>query len=91
MNWKLIEVGKTKWIQDGSGYYTLIHYIKDGVVRIDFMRKDDMPVISFRGNAGDVRKYIMQNLPILLQPEHCSYIGAELTRCALQGTEYIQD
>ncbi|KKN53864.1 hypothetical protein LCGC14_0598230 [marine sediment metagenome] len=108
MNWELKEVGETKWVQDNSGYYALIHYIKidcrtceracidciDGHVRLDFMDKDDMPFISYQGTADDVRKYIMQNWPLVLWPlsiEHASYIGAELARCELQKTNYVQD
>ncbi len=105
MDWKLIIVGDTEWQQDDSGYYTLIHYInidcrtceaacincKDGQIRLDIMDKDDMPVISFQGTADNVRKHIMQNWPVLLQPEHCSYIGAELARCAILKENYVQD
>lgn len=91
MQWELKQVGDTEWIQDDSGYYTLIHHVKDDIVRLDFMDKDDMPVVSFQGTADNVRKCAMQNLPILLQPEHCSYIGAELARAAILRNKYVQD
>jgi hypothetical protein len=104
MNWELKQVSDTDWIQDDSGYYTLIHYITEsGMVRIDIMDKDDMPVVSFQGLADDVRKTVMRwfkrrsekmcgiTRQQKISYEHASYIGAELTRCALQGTEYIQD
>ena len=58
--WQLVQVGKTDWIQDKSGYYTLINWTdKDNNVRLDVMDKDDMPVVSFQGQADDVRKHIM--------------------------------
>lgn len=102
MIWELKVVGKTDWIQDDSGYYTLIHNIQMACincngscneVRIDFMDKNDMPVMSFQGTADNVRKWIMQGWAITLciSLEHASYIGAELARCELQGTEYVQD
>lgn len=111
MKWQLIQVSKTEWQQDDSGYYTLIHYIKencrkcdkacvdcvDGQVRLDIMDKDDMPVVSFQGDASDVRKVAVRRLGQLsgmwhdFSVEHASYIGAELTRCELMQGLYIQD
>ena len=107
MGWQLIQVSKTEWIQDDSGYYTLIHYIKencrkcnkscsdciDGHVRLDIMDKDDMPVMSFQGTADNIRKWIMQGWAITLciSLEHAAYIGAELARCAILQDKYIQD
>ncbi len=93
MEWKLIEVSKTEWQQDDSGYYTLIHYIKDNIVRLDIMDKDDMPVVSFQGKADDVRKRIMQSWAITLciSLEHAAYIGAELAHCAILKKNYVQD
>lgn len=95
MNWQLIQVSKTDWIQDDSGYYTLINWIDDNNVRLDVMDKDDIPVVSFQGQADDVRKRIMQDLdwwnPQNLSCEHAAYIGAELARCALLRNEYIQN
>ena len=96
MNWELIKVKQTDWIQDDSGYYTLINWIDDNTVRLDVMDTDDMPVISFQGVAGDVRKHVMQHMPAicsgrLISIEHASYIGSELARAELLKTEYIQD
>ena len=93
MEWQLVQVGKIEWRQDGSGYYTLIHHIKDDTVRLDVMDRGDMPVVSFQGQADDVRKHIMQDFMFCSQIsiEHAAYIGAELARCALLQSEYIQD
>lgn len=60
MTWKLVQVADTKWIQDDSGYYTLINWINENTVRLDIMDKDDMPVMSFQGTAENVRRHIMQ-------------------------------
>ncbi len=93
--WQLIKVPKTDWIKDNSGYYTLINWIDNNTVRLDWMDSDDMPVISFQGTASDVRKRIMQTVddwntwPI--SHEHAAYIGAELARCELLKTNYVQD
>ncbi|KKN71224.1 hypothetical protein LCGC14_0422670 [marine sediment metagenome] len=95
--WQLIKVPKTDWIKDNSGYYTLINWIDDNTVRLDVMgiadsiNPTDYPVISYQGAASDVRKRMMQDWPILLQPEHAAYIGAELARCELLKTDYVQD
>lgn len=94
MDWKLIEVKHTDWIQDKSGYYTLINWIDADNVRLDIMTTDDIPVISFQGKADDVRKFVMQNWPLVLWPlsiEHAAYIGAELARCELCCQYYVQD
>ena len=91
MTWQLIQVGKTEWQQDDSGYYTLIHHIKDDTVRLDVMDKDDMPVVSFQGTADNVRKHAMQYMEFWgLSREHAAYIGAELARCALCQQHYVQ-
>jgi hypothetical protein len=95
MTWQLIKVTDTKWIPDKSGYYTLINWIDDNNIRLDWMDKDDMPVVSFQGKADDVRKSIMQNEDIrhlrITSLEHAAYIGAELARCELLKKDYIQD
>lgn len=97
MVWELIKVNKTEWKPDDSGYYTLIHYISGITVRLDIMDRDDMPVISFQGTADNVRKHVMQHISAystsirLISVEHASYIGAELARCALLQSKYIQD
>lgn len=95
MNWKLIKVKHTDWIQDNSRYYTLINWINNNNVRLDVMTTNDVPVVSFQGVASDVRKRIMQDLdrwnPLNLSYEHAAYIGAELARCELLKTDYVQD
>lgn len=95
MAWQLIKVKQTDWIQDDSGYYALINYIGDDIVRLDVMDKDDMPVVSFQGKAEDVRKcvtrYLERERMNRFSAEHAAYIGAELARCELLKTDYIQD
>ncbi len=94
--WQLIKVPKTDWIKDNSGYYTLINWIDENTVRLDVMDRDDMPIVSFQGAASDVRKHIMQHISAicsgrLISVEHVAYIGAELARCELLKTNYVQD
>ena len=92
--WQLITVTDIEWIQDASGYYTLIHYISDGIVRLDYMDKNDNPVISFQGIAENVRKCSVRYAEKHIQyfsVEHASYIGRELTRVELLGVGYVQD
>lgn len=101
-NWELKEVDDIEWIQDNSGYYTLIHYIKDDIVRLDIMgiadslNPIDYPVISFQGIAENVRKAFTQWQDNKISPprisrEHASYIGAELARCEIYQDNYVQD
>lgn len=93
--WKLIKVEHTDWIQDESEYYTLIYWIDDNNVRLDWMDADNMPVISFQGAASDVRKHATRFADVIMDwnvsLEHAAYIGAELARCELLGKGYIQD
>lgn len=92
--WQLITVTDTEWIQDASGYYTFIHYVSDNVVRLDYMDKNDNPVISFQGKASDVRKNAIRYAEKQIRyfsVEHASYIGRELVRAELLGSEYVQD
>lgn len=97
MEWQLIKVDKTEWKQDESGYYTLINWIDANTVRLDIMDKNDMPVVSFQGEADDVRKYMMQHFGYLgknwplFSYEHAAYIGAELARAELLKSDYVQD
>lgn len=96
MTWQLIKVKQTDWKQDESGYYTLINWIDADNVRLDIMDRDNMPVVSFQGKASDVCKHVMQHIPAicsgrLISIEHASYIGAELARCELLGSNYVQD
>jgi len=93
MVWELKQIKHTEWLQDKSGYYTLINWIDKNNVRLDIMNRDDMPVVSFQGKANDVRKHIMQHIDSRwsLSLEHASYIGAELTKAAILKNKYIQD
>ena len=99
MNWELIKVKQTDWIQDNSGYYTLINWIDDNTVRLDVMgiadslNPMDYPIVSFQGTASNVRKHIMQRIgnQWSISLEHAAYIGSELARCELLKSEYIQD
>ncbi len=97
MEWELKKVDYTEWVQDKSGYYTLVHYIKDDIVRLDFMAGKEntyetKPIISFQGIADNVRKHAMQYTEFWgLSREHASYIGAELARCAILKENYVQD
>lgn len=92
--WQLITVTDTEWIQDNSGYYILINWINENTVRLDVMDMDDFPVVSFQGQADNVRKYYMQCCvcnPPMISLEHAAYIGAELAKCALLQNKYVQD
>jgi len=95
MTWELKKVEHLDWTQDKSGYFTYIHYVKrDDAVRLDVMSDNLEPVISFQGKADNVRKATMRwfnEKSIVLSLEHASYVGSELTKAGLLGTEYIQD
>ena len=92
--WKLVTVPETKWRQDDSGYHSLINYIGEGVVRLDLMLHVQEPAISFQGQTDDVRKAAMQYIDencICISAEHAAYIGAQLAKASLLGSEYEQD
>ncbi len=92
--WELITTEDTEWIQDFTGNYTFITHVKDDIVRLDWMGKDDMPIISFQGYAENVRKYVVRHAERewpLFSAEHASYIGRELARAELLKEKYIQD
>ena len=93
--WQLIKVEHTDWIQDNSGYYILINWIDNNTVRLDWMDKDNMPIVSFQGVASDVRKHATRFAQIIMDwkisAEHAAYIGAELARCELLKKDYVQD
>ena len=91
MNWELVKVKQTNWIQDDSGYYTLINWIDDNTVRLDVMDKGDIPVLSFQGSASDVRKESARwferrskrvcgiTRQQVISFEHAAYIGLEFS------------
>ena len=92
--WELVIVPKTEWQQDDSGYHSLINYVSDGIVRLDLMLHVQEPVISFQGQADNVRKAAMQYVDencCNISAEHAAYIGSELTHAAFLANEYIQD
>ena len=99
MTWELKKVGKLNWVQDDSGYYTYIHSVRIGIVRLDIITTDGEPIISFQGKADDVRKAVMrwfesrisQKAGLGISLEHAAYIGAELAKAELLGIDYIQD
>lgn len=92
--WKIINVKKTEWEQDKSGFYCIINVVSDNAVRLDVLTSNHSPAISFQGEAADVRKYAMkyaekQGWPLSL--EHAAYIGYELARAEMLGEDYVQD
>lgn len=89
--WKLIQVTDTEWIPDNSGHYTLINYIDENTVRLDYMDRDDNPLVSYQGTAENVRKHAVRDHELFLSHEHASYIGRELARAELLKTDYVQD
>ena len=94
MEWKLIKVEKTEWEQDDSGHYSIIVYVESSnEVRLDLMLHVQEPVISFQGDADDVRKAVMQYVDsncCNISAEHAAYIGSELSKAALLKSEYVQ-
>ena len=94
MNWELIEVPHIEWQQDKSGYYTLINVLPDGRIRLDFMTIDNVPNVSFAGEASDVRKafarYTEKN-GTMLSAEHMAYVGYEIARAEILLNSYVQD
>lgn len=94
MVWELIKVLKTEWRQDDSKYYSLIAYVGPDHVRLDLMLHIQEPVISFQGQADDVRKAAMQYIDencCNISAEHAAYIGSELAKAAMLKNEYVQD
>ncbi len=103
-NWTLNYAEPSECIMDNSGIYTVINrqektethkqYAGTRIsVRIDVMTIDNVPVISFQGQAEDVRKAVIRWIENRsfweLSIEHASYIGAELER-AVSDTKYVQ-
>ena len=86
-DWQLIEVEHVEWQPDDSGYHVLVHRPGPFTVRVDVM-EDEEPIISFTGNADNVRKTLMRWFAAQAAPwisrEHAAYIGAEIARA-----EYI--
>ncbi|KKM28207.1 hypothetical protein LCGC14_1567060 [marine sediment metagenome] len=93
MEWELKKVDYTEWRQDKSGYYILVHHVKNDLIRLDIMSKIDMPIISFQGIADNIRKHSVRLMARFggFSAEHASYIGAELARCAILKENYVQD
>lgn len=92
--WQLVKCENIEWKQDKSGYYTLINYVGNGLIRLDIMSVDNNPLMSFEGTAEAVRKNAMQYADencFNLSAEHAAYIGYELLRCDMQRKLYIQD
>ena len=92
--WKLINVPKTEWRQDDSNYHSLINCVDNGIDRLDLMLHVQEPVISFQGQADDVRKAAMQYIDencCNISAEHAAYIGSELTKAEVLEEMYVQN
>ena len=104
--WKLIEAMPVEATMDNSGIYVIINRLgrhrpcPDLVsnVRADLMTNGGLTVVSFIGQAENVRKrliaYLTENQctggigPVSL--EHASYIGKELYRASVDPM-FVQD
>ena len=93
--WELLEVTSEKeCMLDNSGVYTVISFTSDEKIRVDLMTTDDEPVISWQGhNVDALRKDVISVLSMEpdFSAEHASYIGAELIRCELMESAYVQN
>jgi len=93
--WSLVKVEKSEAVIDNSGVYTSIHYIENGLIRVDLMRSEDNePIKSFSGSAQDIYKALTRWLlsrDIFISTEHSAYIGYELSRAMFLKMQYVQD
>lgn len=109
MTWELKEVTPKECMMDDSGLYcvvnrvvkTVVHKEHSGeivAVRVDIMDTEAQePLMSFVGNANDVRKHVIDYLmhqhvdtKFPITREHASYIGYEIARAAAEP-DFIQD
>ena len=100
MEWELRNCFKTDAIMDDSGLYVIINRVHIGEerqiqVRADLMTVEHDPVMSFLGNAENVRKalsrFIAEQYGISHPSmEHMAYIGYELLR-AETVENFVQD
>ena len=96
--WRLVNVPFTAWKQDDSGFACLIRWTETDVVRIDLINELDVDggvfIVSFQGNADDVRKHtmgwLMKHVPTF-DLAHAAYIGAELERADTERIDFVQD
>lgn len=100
MAWELIQTSKQEWKQDNSGLYTIINGASTHgkCIRVDVMTLEHDPVVSFQGDATDVRKALMkwldkrisQKAGLGISIEHAAYIGAEIARAELLKENFVQ-
>lgn len=93
--WQIVNVPDTQWHADGSNLNCLINWILPAdIVRLDIIAGDNVPVISFQGNADNVRKHSMAWLSLncpAFDLSHAAYIGSELERADAERIDYVQD
>ena len=99
LQWRLTRVDAIEWIADDSGIIVIISWdaLTDST-RLDILSGDN-PLISFIGEADNVRKASMQwfakrisqKAGLGISIEHAAYIGAELERCDTERIDYVQD
>ena len=94
--WRLVDVPDTAWQEDDSGVSVLINWVLPAdVVRIDLIDiQDGRPIVSFRGDADNVRKHTMAWLAVYVPTfglDHAAYVGAELERADTERIDYVQD
>lgn len=82
----------------GSLFHSLLlNTCPDGYennIRLDWLTTADQPAVSFEGTADAVRKNAMRyaeehgwNVSL----EHAAYIGAELAKAEILGSNYVQE
>jgi hypothetical protein len=94
MAWKLVNCEARECTMDNSGHYTVINYIAGGLVRVDIMKTDVEPAMSFQGYFRDVRKHVIDwfiENTVSFSHEHASYIGEELALASVLKENYTQD
>ncbi len=93
--WRLHNVPDVVWQEDSCGMSVFIYWMEStDVVRIDLISNGCVPVVSFQGEADNVRKHTMQWLAKYVPEfglDHAAYIGAELERADTERIDYVQD
>ena len=106
MAWKLKQAEEVDCTIDDSGLYVIINRVIEKqmhkeyageiiLVRVDLMSDKHEPIMSWIGQANNVRKHLIQYIReyfgfAAISSEHASYIGWELHR-AETDPNFVQD
>ncbi len=68
------------WVQDPEGYFTVMPFINEGVIKVRFYTNDNKRKFLFIGKTPQDLYWEIINRGLISRMDHAAYLGKELAK-----------